>query len=116
MMRRILQQLNKEVGVKGSMVVGEDGLVVMEELGEGLDHEVVAAMASRTIRTMKRALDLLGQQRFSRFIMVAMHGRIVFVDIDPACLLVVTDKNINIELTLLEIDGAAHRIKNIWKM
>ena len=45
-----------------------------------------------------------------------MHGRIVFVDIELACLLVLTDKNINIDFTLLEIDGAAHRIKNLWKL
>jgi predicted regulator of Ras-like GTPase activity (Roadblock/LC7/MglB family) len=116
MMQKILQQLNQEVGVKGSMVVGDDGLVVMAELGEDLDKEVVAAMASNTIRSTKRALNLLGQKRFDRFILIAAHGRLVFVDIDPACLLVVTDKNINIDLTLLEIDGAAHRIRNIWKM
>ena len=115
-MRRILQQLNREVGVKGSIVVGEDGLVVMAELQEDLDKEIVAAMASSTINSTKRALALLGHDRFDRFIMLSAHGRIVFVDIEPACLLVVTDKNINIDLTLLEIDGAARRIKNTWKM
>lgn len=115
-MRRILQQLNREIGVKGSMVVGEDGLVVMAELHEELDEEIVAAMASSTITSTKRALEFLGHNKFDRFILISAHGRIVFVDIEPACLLVVTDKNINIDYTLLEIDGAAHRIRNTWKM
>ena len=115
-MRKILKELNQQVGVKGSLVVGQDGLVVMSELGEELDKEVVAAMASNTIRSTKRALKLLGHERFGRFILIAAYGRIVFVDIDPACLLVVTDKNMNIDFTLLSINGAAHRIRNIWKM
>lgn len=115
-MQKILQQLNREVGVKGSMVVGTDGLVVMAELGEELDQEVVAAMASNAIQSTKRALNLLGTEEFSRFILIAAHGRIVFVDIELAFLLVVTDKNINIDYTLLEIEGAAHRIRNMWKL
>ena len=116
MLEKILQQLNKQVGVKGSMVVGQDGLVVTAELGAELDQEVVAAMASNTIRSTKKALSLLGQQKFDRFILISAYGRIVFVDIEPACLLVVTDKNMNIDFTLLEIEGAAHRIRNMWKL
>ena len=115
-MRRILQQLNREVGVKGSMVVSPDGLVIMAELGEDLDHEVVAAVVSNTISSTKRALNLLGAQRFERFILISAHGRMVFVDIELACLIVVTDKDMNIDFTLLEIDGAAHRIRNSWKI
>jgi predicted regulator of Ras-like GTPase activity (Roadblock/LC7/MglB family) len=115
-MRKILQHLNREIGVKGSMVVGSDGLVIMAELGEELNQEVVAAMASNALTSTKRALALLGNEKFNRFILISAHGRIVFVDIEPAYLLVVTDKNINIDLTLLEIDGAAHRIRNTFKM
>jgi len=44
--------------------------------------------------------------------MIAAYGRIVCVDIDPTILLVVTDKNVNIDYTLLEIDGAARRIRS----
>lgn len=116
MIDKILQSLNREVAVKGSMVVGDDGLIVMAELKEELDKDTVAAMASNTIRSTKKALDLLGHKRFDRFILISAHGRVVFVDIAPAFLLVITDKNINIDQTLLEIDGAAHRIRKSWKM
>lgn len=115
-MRKILKQLNQEVGVKGSLVAGPDGLVVMAELGEELEDDIVAAMASNTIRTTKQALELLGSKRFDRFVLIAPHGRIVLVDIDPAILLVVTDKNINIDHTIMAINGAAHRLSNVWKI
>ena len=114
-MHRILKQLNREVGVKGSMVVSPDGLEIAAELGEELDKEIVAAMASNTINSVKRSLGLFGCTKFDHLILTSAHGRIVFVDIELACLLVVTDKNLNIDLTLLEIDGAAHRLQNIWK-
>lgn len=116
MMDKILQKLNHEVGVKGSMVVGDDGLVVMAELGDELNKDIVAAMATNTIRSTKKALALLGHQRFDRFILISAYGRIVVIDIDPAFLLVVTDKNINIDFTLLEIEGAARRLRNSWKI
>lgn len=114
MMQRILQQLNQEVGVKGSMLVEQDGLVIFAELGKELNGEIVAAMASSTIQSTKKALQLLGQTKFDRIILMAAHGRMVFVDLDPApaILLAVTDKNINIDLTVLAIDGAAVRLKN----
>lgn len=115
-MQKILQQLNQEVGVKGSMVITSDGLVVISELSEELDEEIVAAMASSTIKYTKQSLKLLGTEKFDRLILTATYGRIVFIDIELACLLVVTDKKINIDFTLLEIDGAAQRLKKTWKM
>lgn len=111
-MQELLKKLNQCIGVKGSMLVEQNGLVAMAELGEDLDQETVAAMACNTIRSTKKALDLLGHQKFDRFIIIAAHGRIVCVDISPAILLVVTEKNINIDYTLLEIDGIAKRITN----
>lgn len=115
MMQKILQQLNQEVGVKGSMLVEQDGLVVMAELGKELDREVVAAMASSTVQSTKRALQLLNQSKFDRIVLMAAHGRMVFVDLSPAkaILLAVTDKNINIDLTILAIDGAAGRLRKL---
>lgn len=115
-MHRILQQLNQEVGVKGSMVVGEDGLVVMAELSEELDGEIVAAMASKMVRSTKRSLSLLGNANFDRSILVSSQGRIVLVNIEPASLLVIAEKNINLDYTLLAINGAARRIKNMWNV
>ncbi len=116
-MRKILKQLNEEVGVKGSMVVGAEGLVVMAELSDELNDDVVAAMASSTVSSTRKSLSLLGKGvDFTRFILVASQGRIVVVNTEPACLLVITDKNINIDYTLLAIDGAAQRLKKVWKI
>lgn len=116
MMRKMLQQLNREVGVKGSMVISPDGLVIMAELGETLNEEMVAAMASSTIQAIRKGAKVLGASKFDRLVLMSAHGRIVFVDVDVACLLVVTDRNLNIDWTLMEIDGVAHRLKNSWKI
>lgn len=116
MMHKILKHLNREVGVKGSMVISPDGLVIAAELGETLNQEIVAAMASSTIQAVRRGVKALGSPKFDRLILMSAHGRIVFVDVDVACLLVVTDRNINIDWTLMEIDGVAHRLQNSWKI
>ena len=42
----ILEELNKEIGIIGSIVVTPDGMVVASALGPDLDDETVAALAS----------------------------------------------------------------------
>lgn len=110
-MKDILKKLNQEVGVKGSVVVTHDGIVVASELGEGLEKDVVAAMAASVISAIYKALSRVNNAGFARFILTASYGKMVFVDTGTAFLVVVADKSINIDTTLLEIQSAALRIK-----
>ncbi|MHC5078874.1 MAG: roadblock/LC7 domain-containing protein, partial [Planctomycetota bacterium] len=45
-MLEILRRLNTGVGVRGSMIVTSEGIVVAADLGGELEEERVAAMAS----------------------------------------------------------------------
>lgn len=111
-MKEILAELNKEVGVRGSLIVTYDGIVVASDLGTGLQQDVVGAIASSAIQTIRKALGAIGQSGFTRFILNASHGKMVFNDLRIAYLVAVLDKRINLDLTLISIDGAAYRIRN----
>lgn len=111
-MIEILNDLNKVAGVKGCMVVTQDGIVVNSALGSDLDQEAVAAVSSSLIMAAKRAFDKLGIKQFKRFIQVSSWGRMVFVDIEIAYLVVITTQNIKLDVIVMEIDSTARRIRS----
>jgi hypothetical protein len=115
-MNEILSELNHEVGVKGSMVVTQDGIVVASELGPGLSGEVVAAVASSAIQSINQGLNKIGQPNLSKFVLEAGFGKIVFIDIGIAYLVVILDQRINMDVTLISISGAAYRIRQMGQI
>jgi len=108
----IISDLNKVAGVKGSMVVTQDGIVVSAALGSELQQEVVAAVSSQMIQTSRRAMDRLGHKSFKRIILTSSWGRMVFVDLEIAYLVVITSQNIKLDVILIEIDSTAYRIRH----
>jgi predicted regulator of Ras-like GTPase activity (Roadblock/LC7/MglB family) len=110
-MRDTLKNLNQVVGINGSMLVTRDGMVAASELGEGLEEEAVAALATSVIRTTTRALRKIDEEGFSLFILTASFGRLVLVDAEIAYLVVVTERTINIDATILEMQSAVRQIR-----
>ncbi len=108
----ILEELNKEIGVIGSLVVTQDGIVVASALGPDLDDDTVAALASNAIIAAKKAMAQLGDNNCYRFILTAVHGKMVFEDIGIAYLVVVTHQNIPLGQTQIAIKGAAYKIRH----
>lgn len=115
-MKKVLTELNQEVGVRGSMVVTQDGIVVAADLGVGLQEDLVAAIASSAIQQIKQAVAGVGHEGFTRLILNSAHGKLVFFDIGVAYLVVVLDKRLNMDLTLIAISGSAYRIRNLSKL
>ncbi|RME81744.1 MAG: hypothetical protein D6785_08625 [Planctomycetota bacterium] len=107
----ILQALNQAPGIKGSMIVTEDGLVVQEDLGPTLDKETVSALSANIIMTTKRMISKLGWKTFKRYILSAAYGRIVLHDLNGPFLVVVTDMNIKVDQILIEIASAAKKFQ-----
>ena len=112
-MKEALTELNKEVGVRGSVIVTRDGIVVAADVGGGLRQEAVAAMASSIILATEKAAKDVGLGSLRQFILTSAYGKMVFVDLERAFLVVVADMTIDLDMTLLEIAGAAHRLKNL---
>ncbi len=115
-MRRTLKQLNDVAGVKGSLVVTLDGIVVASHLSRSLSEDAVAAVSASVIAATRRALEPAGLSRFARFTLVASHGKMVFTDTGPAYLVVVTDRNVELGPVDIEIESAAMRIRNLGEI
>jgi predicted regulator of Ras-like GTPase activity (Roadblock/LC7/MglB family) len=108
----ILNDLNQAPGVKGSMVMTPDGMVVAAVLGPTLEEEVVAATAANMIIRAQRAVEALSLETVDRFVMTAGHGRLVFVNIEVGFLVVIASQGLKLDTTMLEIDSAARRIRH----
>ncbi|RME72186.1 MAG: hypothetical protein D6776_09210 [Planctomycetota bacterium] len=110
-MIEILEDLNQVAGVKGSMVLTRDGIVVHARLGD-LEESTVAAQASAMIGQSLRGLEAVGRDGFQRLILTASWGRMVFVDLEMAYLVAITSRTTRLDNVLIEIDSTAYRIRN----
>lgn len=112
-MRQVLLDLNREVGVKGSAVLMRDGVLVLSEIQPPLNADVVAAVASSVIKTINQALVRIQASPFTKFVLNAEYGKMVFCDTGDAYLVVLLEKHINTELAMLSIQSAARKIRSL---
>ncbi len=115
-MRQVLLDLNKEIGVKGSMIVTRDGIMVAAEIPPPLNCDQVAAIASSSIQRVNGSLRDIGAQDFPKFLFNSTYGKMIFTETGEAYLVVVLDKHINIDFTMLAVASAARKIKNLGSM
>ena len=112
-MKKILETLNQTAGIRGSMVMTQDGIMVAAALGPDLEEDVIAALASGLLTRMNRSLNQIGtDDELCEFIVTASAGKIVFKNLGNAYLVVVAKRDMELEITMVEIQSAAHRIKN----
>jgi hypothetical protein len=106
-----LSQLNKTTGVTGSMVVGNDGIVIAADLDEKSDDETLGALASSIAATVRRSMSELGAQDFSQITVEADNQKIFLTDAGVGTLVVTTEPRVNIGLVRLEIRNAVQAIQ-----
>lgn len=111
-MRSVLKALADVPGVRGSMVVTQDGMVVDSLLGRTLQQDVVGAMAASLILGTRRAVDRVGKS-FESFSLVSTHGKMIVADTGSAFLVVVLDRNIDLGSAELEIRSAVRKVKSL---
>jgi predicted regulator of Ras-like GTPase activity (Roadblock/LC7/MglB family) len=112
-MKKILETLNQEVGIIGSMVITPDGIMVSAALGRDLEEDRVAAIVSSLLVSVRRCLlDLKTTGRPAACILNAQQGKILFFDMGNSFLVVVAERDIKLDAGVVAIKSAMHRIKN----
>lgn len=95
MIEEILDEINKIPNIRGSVVIGKDGIPIKSNLMSDIDETKVAAM----IATMSRDIENSLRQKTTEHIFVSIYttdGNIFFVSTKECILAVVTGKNINV--------------------
>jgi predicted regulator of Ras-like GTPase activity (Roadblock/LC7/MglB family) len=109
-MYNVLSELNKTSGVKGSMLVGSDGIIIAADLESQLEDETVGAMSASIVSNVSKAMERLKAETPGRITVEADHGKLFLADAGIGILTVITEKEVNIGLIRLEIKNAINRI------
>lgn len=110
-MYQVLSELNKTPGVTGSMVVGNDGIVIAADMASGFEGETVGALAASITSNIQKSLDRLDTTPWSQVTIEADNAKLFFTDASFGILVVTTEKVVNIGLIRLEIRNAVDKLK-----
>jgi predicted regulator of Ras-like GTPase activity (Roadblock/LC7/MglB family) len=110
-MYEVLNELNKTSGITGSMVVGNDGIVIAADLDERFEGETIGALAASISSNIQKSLERLESTPLKQVTIEADEGKLFFTDVGIGILVVTTELNVNIGLIRLEIKNAISRLK-----
>lgn len=110
-MNKALDLITRVRGVRGAMLVSaEDGLVVAEQLMEGIKGGAVAALAASLAGRLRRAMEAAGTGASVFWHLQAEQGALLVVpggDASGLLVVAVAEPDVNIGLVRLELLRAA---------
>jgi uncharacterized protein len=115
-MREVLDELNTRPGILGSLVATPDGMVVASRLGDAFDPETAAALTSTLLAGAHEVGHQCGNQAMTRFVLVSTRGKVIMVDLGNAYLVVVTDRHIDLNQGLIEIESTAQALRKLGRL
>ena len=110
-MYQVLEELNKTSGITGSMVVGNDGIVIASDMDTSLEDETVGALAASITTNIQKSLDRLQQTPLLQVTIEADSGKLFFTDAGIGVLVITAEKDVNIGLIRLEVKNAIDKLK-----
>ena len=111
-MYQVLAELNRTSGVMGSMVVGDDGIIIAADMDSADQDEAVGALAASITASVKKSLERLKQDNLSQITVEAENGNLFLSSSSPGILVVKTEEEVNIGLVRLEIRNAISKLES----
>lgn len=109
-MYTVLSDLNKTSGVRGSLLVGSDGIIIAADLDSRLEDETVGALSASIVSNVGKAMERLKNEPTKQITIEAENGKLFLTDAGVGILTVITEKDVNIGLVRLEIKNAVSKI------
>ncbi|PKK84851.1 MAG: hypothetical protein CVT49_01475 [candidate division Zixibacteria bacterium HGW-Zixibacteria-1] len=111
-MYQILEELNKTSGITGSMIVGDDGIVIASDLHTSFEEDTIGALAASITSNIQKSMDRLQQAALSQVTIEAGSGKLFFSHAGIGILVVTAEPDVNIGLIRLEIKNAVGKINS----
>lgn len=115
-MRSILGKLNKTSGIRGSMIVNRDGIVVASDFSVEVDEAGIGAVTSSILAALDGALKRINMGKFARFIITGSENKVAVVNAGQAILLVLLNTDVNMGMVNVDIKDAASAVAEKSKM
>ncbi len=97
----------------GSAVMTPDGMVIASDLSGGYDEDALAAIGSSLIGSARKSLKGAADSRLEMMTVDGSLGKIVIVSAMKMLLLVIIDNRLEIDSTMLDIRGAADKLRRM---
>ncbi len=110
-MEHVLERLEGEAWIRGSMIVSDEGMVIVERVAKDLDRDAVAALATDLVTEVADGLQEAGMEAFQRIVLTATVGELVVVGCGLIYLVVIAAAGS--EAFYIEIDSAARQLKRL---
>ena len=115
-MRKILARLTKVRGVRGTLLLSPDGLVIAADLREEISAETVGALTSEVLLNLRNAGERLKLGRTRRFTFTGADGSCAAIPIGETLLVVLVEPEANQALVWVELVNAAPEIEAKMKL
>jgi len=111
----LLQELEKSSSdILSTAIVTNDGLVMSSTSSCGMDNETFAAYGAATFRYAGETMEELSKETNETLVCESKNHRVMTIrSSDDALLIVMTGKNAQMGLVLLEMQKAAQKIREI---
>ncbi|MEM5793765.1 MAG: roadblock/LC7 domain-containing protein [Candidatus Aenigmatarchaeota archaeon] len=115
-LEKILKEMKKIEGVRGSLIANREGLLVVSYLPAELDARLLAALAATLVKVSSMTAERLGMGTFTHTVVKASQGYYVCFPIDTemilACLL---EKDVNLGLVLVRMEESIKEIVKVLR-
>lgn len=110
-MQKLLDELNRGVGVEGCLIVSKEGIVVAANLREGVAQDRLGGVAADLLQFSRESLSAIPVGNLRRLVVSAEGGRIILADAGVGTLVVFTRPEANLGLTLIEVGNTVKRLR-----
>lgn len=109
----ILENLVRDSGAEGAVLVSVDGLAIASFLPQGIDEDRVAAMGAAILSLGERVTAELNKGQLEQLYIKGSTGYVIFTGVkDVAVLGVLAPPNAKLGLLLMEIQRAIKKLEN----
>ncbi|HMS16027.1 MAG TPA: roadblock/LC7 domain-containing protein [Planctomycetota bacterium] len=115
-MIEVLKRLCTNPGFLGTLVATKDGIVVLSHLQPGMDDEASAALVSSLLSSTKSLLGNVGLNGMEQIVLRASRGKIIVSDLGVAYLVVVADRNLDLDAGMIEIKSASKVLSRLGRI
>lgn len=109
-MKNILNQINDIPGVKGSIVIDKEGLVIASNLMSGLEEKTISALVAVIYAEIVKSLTAGREQDVYGVQLHASGGSIIFLCASYCILIVITESGANMGLISIKMKASIERI------
>jgi predicted regulator of Ras-like GTPase activity (Roadblock/LC7/MglB family) len=113
-LEKIIRGLKNIGDIVGSAVISTDGLPIASDFNQSIDEETFAAMSAAMHGAAETSVSELKQGNLRQIIIDADEGKMISIAAgDKALLVILTKRDINLGLALLELGRASGKISDV---